>query len=419
MEYLQGEPLDRWLDHMKRLTPAQAVRLGRGIAAGLSAAHAAGLIHRDIKPANIWIETRQSSAGEPSGANTPAPSSPVIKILDFGLARSAQDNLNLTQSGLVVGTPAYMAPEQADGAPVDARSDLFSLGCVLYLLCTGKPPFAGPTVMAVLKTIALREPTPPRELSPALPQALADLIVWLLAKNPARRPGTARQVDQMLATIEKELEASGESASLSAVEPAPAGPAARTPVPDAPSAVFGPAADSNPTDPALSSTTGPHVSGSIVALARPPRRLRSAFWILLSLTRRCHAVFMRDHGERHSGGARRHGRRPRPRRATAAVSPCSIAKATSPARPRRILAAHGRVESGSQSATCSSQRQRAHRHSSIHAEETVHFLRSPMRMKPAQGRDGDDAGAEEAVAGRFRERNPTSSASPSSPLKAE
>jgi serine/threonine protein kinase/tetratricopeptide (TPR) repeat protein len=300
MEYLQGEPLDRWLDHMKRLTPAQAVRMGRGIAAGLSAAHEAGLIHRDIKPANIWVETRRSPVGDPGSANTPAPSAPVIKILDFGLARSAQDNLNLTQSGLVVGTPAYMAPEQADGAPVDARSDLFSLGCVLYLLCTGQPPFAGPTVMAVLKTIALREPTPPRERNPALPQALADLIVWLLAKNPARRPGTAREVEQMLATIEKELEASGESASLSAVEPAPAGPAVRTPVPDAPSAVFGPAADSNPTDPALSSTTALRASGSIVALARPPRRLRSAFWIVLGLTLGAFATlfFMRDRTEK-------------------------------------------------------------------------------------------------------------------------
>lgn len=285
MEYLQGEPLDRWLDRVKRLTPGQAVRLGRGIAAGLSAAHEAGLIHRDIKPANIWIETRPGPVSE---GPTPTPSpTPVVKILDFGLVRSAQDNLNLTQSGLVVGTPAYMAPEQADGAPVDARSDLFSLGCVLYRLCTGQAPFSGPTVMAVLKTIALREPPPPRELNSALPPALADLILWLLAKNPARRPGSAREVEQMLATIEKELEATGVSTSLSAVEMAPAGsagPAARTPVPDAPSAVFGAAADSNPTDPGLSSDTEQRTSATAVAVAHPPRRFRTAFWIALGLT---------------------------------------------------------------------------------------------------------------------------------------
>jgi serine/threonine protein kinase len=269
MEYLHGEPLDRWLDHVKMLTPAQAVRLGRGIAAGLAAAHEAGLIHRDIKPANIWIDERPSAGDGLAESRKPKAESRV-KILDFGLARSAQDNLNLTQSGLVVGTPAYMAPEQADGEPVDARSDLFSLGCVLYRLCTGQAPFTGPTVMAVLKAIALRDPLPPREVNPAVPGALSDLIVWLLSKNPARRPGSAREVEQMLAKIEKDLEAAGEEASLGAVEMLPPNRAGITPVPDARSAVFGAAADSNPTDPVLTTSTSGRAATD--AAASPPRR---------------------------------------------------------------------------------------------------------------------------------------------------
>jgi serine/threonine protein kinase/tetratricopeptide (TPR) repeat protein len=235
MEYLHGQPLDRWLEGRK-LTPAQSVRLGRGIAAGLAAAHEAGLVHRDVKPGNIWIEDPPASS----------PNADVrVKILDFGLARSAQDNVNLTQSGLVVGTPAYMAPEQADGAPVDARCDIFSLGCILYRLCTGQPPFAGPTVMALLKAIALKEPVPPRDLKPQLSRSLSDLILWLLAKNPARRPGSAREVEAMLATIERELETAGDSAALSGV--ALALKSAPTPVPDAASAVSG-AVDEHPTE---------------------------------------------------------------------------------------------------------------------------------------------------------------------------
>lgn len=279
MEYLQGEPLDRWLERARRLSPGQAVRLGRGIAAGLAAAHEAGLVHRDIKPANIWIETR--TLPPTPGNSTPATSATVVKILDFGLARSAQDNLNLTQSGLVVGTPAYMAPEQADGAPVDARSDLFSLGCVLYRLCTGQAPFTGPTVMAVLKSIALREPTPPRELNPAVPPALSDLIVWLLAKNPARRPGTARQVEEMLATIEKDLLAAGEPVSLSAVELAAPRSLPATPVPDARSAIYGSASDSNPTDPAV--RTGERSSNTLRLADPSPRRRHLGAIVLIVL----------------------------------------------------------------------------------------------------------------------------------------
>src|SRR4029077_17821393 len=110
------------------------LRLGLEIARGLQAAHERDLIHRDIKPANIWVEA-------PTGR---------VKILDFGLARPAQDDAPLPQTGVIMGTPAYMAPEQADGQPVDGRSDLFSLGCILYEVATATPAFSGPSTLAVL-----------------------------------------------------------------------------------------------------------------------------------------------------------------------------------------------------------------------------------------------------------------------------
>ena len=134
MPLLKGETLESRLKRDRLLPAAEAVRIGREIARGLAAAHEGGLIHRDIKPANIWLE-------QPAAR---------VKILDFGLARPTRRSDNLTQSGTILGTPAYMSPEQAHGQPVDPRSDLFSLGSVLYHLCTGKPPFSGEDHLAIL-----------------------------------------------------------------------------------------------------------------------------------------------------------------------------------------------------------------------------------------------------------------------------
>ena len=139
MEYLQGMSLQSWLERGRKPSMDLVLRIGREIAAGLAAAHRRGLIHRDIKPANIWLEA-------PSGR---------VKILDFGMARSERDDVQITHSGTVVGTPAYMAPEQARGEAVGAGSDLFSLGCVLYRLCTGRLPFEGETIMAVLSALSI------------------------------------------------------------------------------------------------------------------------------------------------------------------------------------------------------------------------------------------------------------------------
>ena len=127
MEYLQGMSLDHWLDRGHKPSVELVLRIGREIAAGLSAAHQHGLIHRDIKPANIWLEA-------PIGR---------VKILDFGLARSEREDVQITSPGTVMGTPAYMAPEQARGERRRRIGDLFSLGCVLYRLCTGRVAVRG------------------------------------------------------------------------------------------------------------------------------------------------------------------------------------------------------------------------------------------------------------------------------------
>jgi ABC-type branched-subunit amino acid transport system substrate-binding protein/predicted Ser/Thr protein kinase len=185
MELLPGEPLDDWLAHGQRASVAQILDLGLQCAKALDAAHRSGLIHRDIKPANIWLE-------EATGR---------VKILDFGLARPEHEDTHLTQTGMIVGTPAYMAPEQAEGLLVDARCDLYALGCVLYELATGRPPFEGTTTLAVLRAAALTEPEPPAKLNPAVPAPLADLVLRLLAKNPKDRPQSATAVIEALKEI--------------------------------------------------------------------------------------------------------------------------------------------------------------------------------------------------------------------------
>src|SRR5207247_778436 len=126
------------------------------------------LLHRDIKPANVWLE----SAGR-------------TKILDFGLAWAADDDGPLTAHGTVIGTPSYMAPEQARGEPADVRSDLFSLVSVLYAMCSGQAPFQADSNFTTLEKVRTETPCPIREVNRAIPQWLADVLAKLHAKNPA------------------------------------------------------------------------------------------------------------------------------------------------------------------------------------------------------------------------------------------
>lgn len=190
MPLLRGEPLDHRVRRDGFLPWPEAVRLGREIALGLAAAHAAGLIHRDIKPGNIWLEAGQT------------PGAPVrVKILDFGLARPAGADQHLTQSGVVLGTPAYMAPEQARGQAVDQRADLFSLGVLLYEMTTGRRPFTGPDTIAILSSLALDEPAPPSAVRPGLPEPLSAFILQLLQKSPDGRPQRAEEVVRRMTEI--------------------------------------------------------------------------------------------------------------------------------------------------------------------------------------------------------------------------
>jgi serine/threonine protein kinase len=181
MQYVAGESLQQRIDRTGPLEVMDAVRIGMQAASGLAAAHAQGLIHRDVKPANLLLEDGLAR----------------VKITDFGLARMA-DDVQLTQSGVVAGTPEYMAPEQARGEPADHRSDLFSLGSVLYAMCTGRPPFRGETAVAVLRRVSDEEPAPVRALNPDVPAWLEQLIARLMAKDRADRFQTAEEVASLL-----------------------------------------------------------------------------------------------------------------------------------------------------------------------------------------------------------------------------
>jgi serine/threonine protein kinase len=185
MELLAGESLEERVRRPEFTDPHEVVRIATEIASGLAALHDSGLIHRDIKPANIWLE---------------APGDRV-KILDLGLVRSVREDTHLTEAGMVVGTPAYMSPEQVRGWPLDARTDLFSFGCVLYALCTGRPPFQADNPMAQAAALAADDPAPVCELNPDIPKPLSDLVARLLAKNPDDRPPSAAAVIERLRAI--------------------------------------------------------------------------------------------------------------------------------------------------------------------------------------------------------------------------
>ena len=181
MEYIAGQSLQQKIDTHGPLEVREVLRIGSQIAFGLAAAHAQGLIHRDVKPANILLE---------NGVQR-------VKITDFGLAR-AVDDVSCTQTGQIAGTPQYMSPEQAGGEPIDHRSDLFSLGSVLYAMCTGRPAFRADSALAVLRRVCDGTPRAIREINPDIPDWLAGIIDKLLAKRPADRFQAAAEVGELL-----------------------------------------------------------------------------------------------------------------------------------------------------------------------------------------------------------------------------
>jgi serine/threonine protein kinase len=185
MEYVPGGTLEKRLAIEGPLGVVEVLRVGLQVARGLAAAHRQGLVHRDIKPSNILLDRGIER----------------VRVADFGLAR-VQNETSQTRTGLVVGTPQYMSPEQIKGEPCDARSDLFSLGAVLYALCTGHPPFRSDSIYAVMHRIAHDEPRPIREQNPTVPAWLEALIGRLLEKNRELRFQSA---DEVAETLEQEL----------------------------------------------------------------------------------------------------------------------------------------------------------------------------------------------------------------------
>ena len=183
MELLEGETLAQRLAREGRLAVSEAVRLSQQLCRGLAAAHEKGLIHRDIKPENLWLT--------PTGQ---------LKMLDFGLAKGMNVDQRLTLSGTLVGTPTYMSPEQARGEPADERSDLFSLGCVMYRMLTGKAPFAGKSLSETFAALETKEPELPSKFNPLLPATLSNLVLRCLEKNPIARFESAEKV---LSELEK------------------------------------------------------------------------------------------------------------------------------------------------------------------------------------------------------------------------
>jgi serine/threonine protein kinase len=182
MQFVAGVSLQEHLEKCCPLPLEEILRIGIQAAQGLAAAHSQGLVHRDIKPANILLE---SGIGR-------------VKITDFGLARAA-DDVSITQVGTIVGTPQYMAPEQARGETVDFRADLFSLGSVLYFVCTGQVPFQGHNSLSVLRKVCDEMPKPINELNPSVPKWLVEIVARLQAKEPADRFQSAAEVARVLA----------------------------------------------------------------------------------------------------------------------------------------------------------------------------------------------------------------------------
>jgi serine/threonine protein kinase/tetratricopeptide (TPR) repeat protein len=183
MELLEGRSLRDLLAREAPLDTARAVSLMLQITAAVAAAHEAGIIHRDLKPGNIFVVQRK---------HVP----PIVKVLDFGIAKLAteadgREVKNITQAGVMIGTPRYMSPEQCDGAELTAASDVYSLGIILYEMLTGTTPFTGPSPLAVALKHSSERPRPPREFVPAIPQALEDLVLRALEKKPEARPSDA------------------------------------------------------------------------------------------------------------------------------------------------------------------------------------------------------------------------------------
>jgi serine/threonine-protein kinase len=177
MEYVEGRTLAEFLAGGGRIIPDRSIAIAQDVCRALEAAHAQGVVHRDIKPGNIMLNQR----GE-------------VKVTDFGIARLTTTSETLAQTAAILGTASYLSPEQAQGQPVDGRSDIYSLGCVMYEMVTGRPPFLGDTPVAVASKQVLEQPVPPSRLNADVTPDLDAVILRALAKNPANRFQSAEEL---------------------------------------------------------------------------------------------------------------------------------------------------------------------------------------------------------------------------------
>jgi serine/threonine-protein kinase len=186
MEYVDGEPLSSTLAREGPLEPARVAAIARQVAEALAAAHALGIVHRDLKPDNVMLAVgRDGREG--------------VKVVDFGIAKAMEGlTQQVTKTGFRIGTPAYMSPEQIRGDTLDGRSDLYSLGCILFELLTGHPPFEGEVGEIVVGRRLTEQPPHPRDLDAGVPKALDEITVRLLARSPDDRFASA---EDLLATL--------------------------------------------------------------------------------------------------------------------------------------------------------------------------------------------------------------------------
>jgi len=187
MEYVEGESLTRLVERETMLAPARAVDIAHQVAEALVAAHELGIVHRDLKPDNIIV-----AAGK-NGRD-------IAKVVDFGIAKAIEEapSESLTRTGLVIGTPEYMSPEQLLGDPVDARSDIYSLGCILYQMLTGRRTFDEPTREQMIKRRLTEKSPHPRDLIPDLPKTLDLIVARMLNRTPHDRYSSAAEVRDLL-----------------------------------------------------------------------------------------------------------------------------------------------------------------------------------------------------------------------------
>jgi serine/threonine protein kinase len=187
-EFLEGEELGDYIKRVGRLQVSMAVSVARQVCRALAAAHARGIVHRDMKPENVFLVERDGA--------------PVVKVLDFGISKAGSGNTHLTRTGMIMGTPSYMAPEQARGESVDLRADVYSIGALLYHALTGNRPFDSDDPAVTLNMVLTEEPPRPHSLVEEVPEALELVVQRAMSKDPRERYQSTAELDFALAPFD-------------------------------------------------------------------------------------------------------------------------------------------------------------------------------------------------------------------------